>query len=424
LARHPHQRQSPGILLKTIDRAIRQIAGICPPLDSGVHTLISRLVCTIITKRYLAHARVLAESIHRHDPGLPVLVLLADRPDGHLDPAMEPFQLVQLEELPDQEAIQSMSFYYTPFEFCNALRPLFHDYILTHTTAKSWIYLDSDILVLGNLDDIFKQIENSSIVLSPHITQPSHPLDIEVVEFTILHAGIYNSGFLGLHRTEDTRAFIAWFKERLRWFCFEDHKNGFVDQAWLNYVPLFFNGVSLLHNPGANLGHWRLRGLTISRRGDRVFADGDPVIFIHFSGWSPEIPKRISVYNCGLNSETCPGWEDLSAYNASRLRDCGWEAVKKLPYAFDAFADGHRIRLRYRQYFYFAARTGRLTGTSPFISRQTFLISTKAGQPFWKALAFSIIEFLLGCGPGLPTLAEKRLSRLITGRLLNSSRDA
>lgn len=281
----------------------------------------SRLVCTIITKPYWAHARVLAESLREHNPQLPpLLVLLADRLDGYFDPTHEPFQLVRLEELPDQEQVAAMSFYYTPFEFCNALRPVFHDYILNCTEAESWIYLDSDILILHSLDDIFNQIENHSIVLSPHLTAPTDPCDVETEEFPILHGGIYNSGCLGLHRTAETRAFVAWFKDRLRWFCFQDHKNGFVDQGWLNYVPLFFGDVSFLVTQGANLGHWRLRGHRISKKKERFHVDSNPLIFMHFSGWSPDVSELVSVYNSSLSPEECVGWKEIAALYESLLR--------------------------------------------------------------------------------------------------------
>jgi hypothetical protein len=51
-----------------------------------------------------------------------------------------------------------MSFYYSPFEFCCELLGFLHDYILNHTEVQSWIFLDSDILVLRNFDEIFQQI--------------------------------------------------------------------------------------------------------------------------------------------------------------------------------------------------------------------------------------------------------------------------
>ena len=56
--------------------------------------------CTIVSANYLAYARVLASSLAEHHPGAPLVVLLVDRVAGRFEPAVEPFQLLEVEELP------------------------------------------------------------------------------------------------------------------------------------------------------------------------------------------------------------------------------------------------------------------------------------------------------------------------------------
>jgi hypothetical protein len=51
-------------------------------------------VATIVAKKFLSFARVLAESFHGIHPGIPFFVLLADETDGYFDPASEPFDIV------------------------------------------------------------------------------------------------------------------------------------------------------------------------------------------------------------------------------------------------------------------------------------------------------------------------------------------
>jgi len=60
----------------------------------------SLAACTIISKNYLAHARVLAHSFREYHPNLPFYVLLVDRIDGYFDPTEEPFTIIPLEQLP------------------------------------------------------------------------------------------------------------------------------------------------------------------------------------------------------------------------------------------------------------------------------------------------------------------------------------
>lgn len=340
------------------------------------------LICTIITKNYLAHARVLAESIREHNPGLPpLLVLLADRVDSCFDPNKEPFQMIHLEDLSDLEAVQEMSFYYTPFEFCCALRGCLHEYILDRTEAQSWMFLDSDILVLHDLSGIFSQIDSSSIVLNPHLSAPANPEDFEIVEMGMLHAGLFNAGFQGLRRSVETRAFISWFQERLRWYCLDDHPFLFVDQAWLNHVPLFFGGVSLLHDIGANLGHWNIRGHKISRSQQRFLVDGIPIKFIHFSGWDPGIPDQVSRHNLHLDTSACPGWDELAAGYARLLYKFGYDTVRKLPYAFHTFDNGIPVCRHHRRAYYGSLRERRWEGGNPFSAQKEFSALDKKPLP-------------------------------------------
>ena len=56
-------------------------------------------VATIVAKKYLSFARVLAESFHSLHQGVPFFVLLADEDDGYFDPSREPFHMVSLSEL-------------------------------------------------------------------------------------------------------------------------------------------------------------------------------------------------------------------------------------------------------------------------------------------------------------------------------------
>jgi hypothetical protein len=345
------------------------------------------LVCTIITKSHLAHARALAESVREHNPDLPpLLVLLADRVDGYFDPTQEPFQMIQLEDLPCQEIIQAMSFYYTAFEFCNALRAYLHEYILTHTLAENWMYLDSDILVCHDLGELFDEMQTYSIVLTPHLTSPVHFEDLELYEVSILHWGLYNSGFLGLKRSNETRAFVSWFKERLRWYCFDDHPFLYVDQPWLNHVPLFFSNVLLLRKPNVNLAHWNLRGRHISKDISGYNVDGVPLQFAHFSGWDPATPEHVSKYNPRLNSSTCPGWDVLGADYAQRLHNTAYDAVRTFPYAFDAFDEGYPILRGHRRAYYTSIREQTWSGGNPFSSRREFIALEESLLPFWRRL--------------------------------------
>lgn len=134
------------------------------------------VVCTIITKSYIAYARTLASTLCEHNPNSKLFVLLADRVDGYFEPSGEPFQLIRLEDLPEQKVVEKMCFYYTPFELCCAPRGMLHEYIFEQTSAQSWLFLDSDIMIFNSLDIVFDKLEQTSILLNPHCAALSNRL--------------------------------------------------------------------------------------------------------------------------------------------------------------------------------------------------------------------------------------------------------
>ena len=79
-------------------------------------------ICTIISKNYLAYARVLAESYLAHNLGQ-VFILLTDKVDGYFVPAKEKFTLIEMEALknrvPDFERFCfHLTFYHLQLSSC------------------------------------------------------------------------------------------------------------------------------------------------------------------------------------------------------------------------------------------------------------------------------------------------------------------
>ena len=202
----------------------------------------------------------------------------------------------------------------------------------------------------------------------------------------MLHAGLFNAGFQGLRRNNETRAFISWFQQRLRWYCLEDHPFLFVDQAWLNHVPLFFSGVSLLRDIGANLGHWNIRGRKISRSQQGFLVDDSPIKFLHFSGWDPAMPEQVSRHNLHLDMSTCPGWEEVAVGYAKRLYRYGYEAVCALPYAFDTFDNDDPVCRHHRRAYYSSLRERTWSGGNPFSRQKEFSSLDEKPLPWWRYL--------------------------------------
>ena len=316
-------------------------------------------VCTVITKSYLPYARTLASSLAEHNPDVDLYVLLADKVDGYFDPALEPFKFIYLEDLSDTQTVEQMCFYYTPFELCCALRGFIHEYMFEQTNAQKWLFLDSDIMVYNSLDIIFDQLENSSILLTPHRIVPL-AIDHVGYEINFLKNGLYNAGFLGLQRTNISQKFISWFKDRLKSFAFNDfieqailYRGLFVDQLWLNLVPLYFDEVSFCLEPGANLGHWNLFGKTLSKdKLGNINVDQKPVLFVHFSGWDINDINKISKYAPMYEHESPYVWIEMSEIYRSKLLANGYEKFINSPYSFSYFQNNKPVTNEMRRRYY------------------------------------------------------------------------
>jgi hypothetical protein len=352
------------------------------------------VACTIITKNYVAYARTLALSLAEHNPGSTLYVLLADRLDNYFDPQNEPFKLIQLEELSNQKVVEDMCFYYTPFELCCALRGMLHEYMFEKTDAQSWLFIDSDILVCNSLEGILRQLETTSILVCPHCTTTVEIKFVRHHDLTLLQMGVYNAGFLGLRRTSTTREFISWFRERLQLYGFnKPTQTQYVDQLWLNFVPLLFKDVSLLLDPGANLAYWNLYERVVEEEEHgKITVNGQPLLFFHFSRWNISNPRSITAVDSRIKYDPMlmyegkdfPALSKLGEMYRDRLIANGYETSRQYPYAFSHFESGELITPAMRSKYFDSLKQGRTYEASPFANYS--YLSSVLGMKGFKSI--------------------------------------
>ncbi|MGI0490378.1 hypothetical protein ACN4EG_01090 [Alkalinema pantanalense CENA528] len=328
-------------------------------------------VCTIVTKSYLCYARALTESVKRHNSDVSVYVLLADRLDDGIDPAQEDFHLISLEQVIPDPLREPMCFYYTAYELCCALRGHLHEYLLNNTSVQRWLFLDGDVWVTHSLAPIFQQLDHADILLNPQNYTASTTLPDRLYERSQLKYGLYNGGCVGLKRSPTAQQFIQWFKARLQTDCFDDiaiadSRGLFLDQKWLDLVPIYFSNVGLLRHPGANVAHWNLieRSLTLDEQG-QLWVNQQPLIFFHLSGWDIEQPDRISRH-ASQNHITVPAWSAIGQSYREALIRHGYFDCLQWPYGFATFTNGQPITLAMRRYYFEYYLKDVNSKTSPF----------------------------------------------------------
>jgi hypothetical protein len=299
-------------------------------------------VGTVVAKNYLPFARVLADSFRHYHPDVPFFVVLADRVDGYFDPAAESFHMLLLDDL----AIPNLTrfcFHYTRHQVVVAAKSHLLSYLLDQGFASA-IFLDADILVLGNLDPLFAVVEKNTIVLTPHLLAPLTGEERAARELDILLSGTYNAGFLGVSDTPSARSFLAWWQDKLYEHCCHAVTRGMhYDQRWLDLVPVYFGDVHILRDPTYNVAHWNLPERNIHVPGNLLSVDTQTCRFFHFSGFEPEQPLAVTRYSPRLTMDNVGPAASLFNYYTALLNAAGYHVAKNWPYAYDCFDNGVSI---------------------------------------------------------------------------------
>ena len=342
----------------------------------------SRCICTIIAKNYLAHARVLMDSVAAHHPEARRVVLLIDEPAGCFDPAAERFEVIPLSQLdlPDPRAF---CFKYEITELSTAVKPWLLDLLRRQGVGQA-IYLDPDIRLTDSLEPVFAAFASARVLLTPH-TVIDYPADRLLPDDAMLRrGGIYNLGFLGVRLDEGAEPFLAWLKSKLAEQCVMDLARGFfVDQRFFDVVPLFFPETGILRSPGLNTAYWNIHARRLTRAGDRWLCNGEPLAFFHFSGFSPARPDTLSKHATRENLPDRPDLQPIFAHYASLLRAAGWEACARWPYGHGFFANGEPIEWAIRQHYHDAVALRARRG-DPFASQE--LMDMQRRLQRWRAV--------------------------------------
>ena len=346
----------------------------------------SLAAATIVSKDYLAYARVLVQSFSRFNPNVPFFVLVVDNDvAGYLDPEREPFHLLQLDEINIPE-LPAFRFRYAKSQVTVAAKP----YVLSHLLSRGFssaVYFDADMLILADLDGLLDGVRRHAMAVTPHHVTPPTGEDRVPRELEILLAGVYNAGFVGFSDTPTSRRFLTWWQARLYEYCWREPERGLHhDQRWLDLAPAFVEDIDIVCDPGCNVAYWNLPTRRLQVDGDVVTANGAPCRFFHFSGLDPEYPTRVTKYWPDMPLTQVGPAAALYARYAKLLEDAGHLECRTWPYVYDVFDNGVTIpdiaREIYTELGGEAARFGDPIRTEPPESYYRWLIS-----PVWDGAA-------------------------------------
>lgn len=248
------------------------------------------LFFTLCSNNYLPFAFSLGKSVKAFEPDARFVIGLVDRFDSQIDYTnWNDFEFLACFDLEYAEFGDMLS-RYNIIEFNTAVKPFYFEYLFTkYPNVDQIFYLDPDLYFYQNPRILDFEWGDNQILLTPNLiyktNQPSSG------ELASLRHGVNNLGFIGIKRGKEAFELIEWWKQRLINHCRIDKCYGiFVDQKWIDLVPLFFDKVKSVKHPGWNMAWWNFSERKLFKKEDCYYVNNEkyPLVFFHFSGFKPE----------------------------------------------------------------------------------------------------------------------------------------
>jgi hypothetical protein len=325
-------------------------------------------VFTSSALNYFPKVELLCTSIKRYHPEWRLTWAVADRVSEHFRVELDLFDSVIPVENLDAANSAAWIFSHNIAELSTAIKPFVLLNFLDDPHVDAVLFFDPDMVLFSRLDDLIAELEDHSILLTPHQTKPETTMEAIIDnEICSLRHGVFNLGFLAIRNDDNGRAFARWWADRLYHFCYESlDQHLWTDQKWLNFAPIFFDGVGILKSPRFNVAPWNITTRNLAGSLTEGFTvDGLPLGFYHFTGFDSGAHKIMATKYGGANRAVMEivGWYEREA---RRSRN---QPVAKAGWAFAKFDNGEPITKIHRL-VYRSRRDLQIAYPNPFVTDQ------------------------------------------------------
>ncbi|MEQ1676440.1 MAG: hypothetical protein ABL876_07060 [Chitinophagaceae bacterium] len=167
-------------------------------------------------------------------------------------------------------------------------KPVLISFLLDKGFTKV-IYADCDLFFFNGYEFLFSELDQYATILTPGRTTRSPQVHEE--EFLSGYKyGQFNAGLIGA--TERSIPMLKWWAECCAYRIETNFLDGlFVDQKYLDAVPVLFENIGIIKHKGCNIAFWNQHECKREFKENRVWINGEfPIIFIHFnSRYIPEL---------------------------------------------------------------------------------------------------------------------------------------
>jgi hypothetical protein len=257
---------------------------------------------TVATTSYLHFVHVLFDSVRRVHPELKLTVIVTDCTHDKLiaiadvlGPDVDTLSCADL----GFDFVEDMRAYYTPLEFCSAIKVLGSAYILKE--EESCLFLDPDMVVYDSLfDSVLDQ--SGELVVCCHSFSPFPKDGYEPDDLEFCLTGHINGGVLFSRNTASGTPALDWLVEKTKyqWFLAPD-LGMYADQQWLSALSyLFRNQMTLVLDRGVNVAYWNLHERPLRRENPEapvMLGPSEPLRLMHFSGFKIGLSGRLTQHS-------------------------------------------------------------------------------------------------------------------------------
>jgi len=241
---------------------------------------------TLFDRNYLSRALVLFDSLKENCPEFTFFALCLD------DTAFECIkkeQLIHAEIIPihirdlelQDEDLRKSRLNRTIIEYYFTISPCLALYLIQKFNLPHICTLDADLLFYSNPTFIFKEIENYSVIITPHKFSPE-----------IIHGekyGRFNVSFQIFKNDDSGLACLRkWRTQCINWCkdVYDDQTGFFADQKYLDGWPeLLGKKLLVLNDPQTGIAVWNVNRFKIEKRLNIFYSNGHPLVFYHFHGF-------------------------------------------------------------------------------------------------------------------------------------------
>jgi hypothetical protein len=315
------------------------------------------VACTVASRRFLAQARVVADSFFEHHPQGRFVVLVPDDPERELavDPRVELLRPADIGI--DPAEVNRMALAYSPMELACAMKGRVAHHLVER--GDTVVLLDGDTCVYGDLEPLAETARAEGLVLTtlyvnPHETPDRYPpmvgwaprmVNALGADQMAIQTGTYNTGVLAADR--EALPFLHWWNARTARYCLNQPSRAlFQEQGWSALAPVLFDA-RVLREPEWNVNGFHLFSGDVEWNEGRPYIGGAPIRCFHFITFDPSRPDELSRFDhirrAWPPAAERPGAVRLCREYATRLMQAGYAEAMVDESPYDRLADGTAV---------------------------------------------------------------------------------